>query len=483
MKHSINDRYVLGSTLLIGVLASCVQGQDSLTREAASDSLRRAVAFFRNEVSSEGGYLWRYSSDLSRQEGEGSATPSTAWVQPPGTPSVGAAFLFAHECTGDEYYLEAARETARALVRGQLESGGWDYRIEFAAAARKKYRYRADEDRPDASNTTTLDDDTTQSALRFLMRVDQALDFKDEQIHGCIEYAWTRLIKAQYPNGAWPQRFSQPPIPEQHPVHRASFPDSWSRTYSGQNYRGHYTFNDNSIADMIETLMRAAETYNKPQYRQAAEKAGDFILLAQMPKPQPAWAQQYNAEMHPAWARRFEPPAVTGGESQGIIRVLMQLYRRTGRKKYLAPIPAALEYLEQSRLPNGQLARFYELKTNRPLYFTKQYELTYSDADMPTHYGFKVGSNLDALGKEYRQLLRTKPADLRSERQRSNFRMSRGLAEDARTVVRDLDERGAWIDKGSLRSYGDDDPTTHLIDSRTFVRNVGVLSRFIAASQ
>ena len=38
-----------------------------------------------------------------------------------------------------------------------------------------------------------------------------------------------------------------------------------------------------------------------------AERAGDFILAAQMPEPQPAWAQQYDAAMHPAWARKFEP--------------------------------------------------------------------------------------------------------------------------------------------------------------------------------
>ena len=52
----------------------------------------------------------------------------------------------------------------------------------------------------------------------------------------------------------------------------------------------------------------------------AARRGGDFILLAQMPEPQPAWAQQYNARMEPAWARRFEPASITGGESVGACR-------------------------------------------------------------------------------------------------------------------------------------------------------------------
>ena len=51
-----------------------------------------------------------------------------------------------------------------------------------------------------------------------------------------------------------------------------------------------------------------------------------FLLLAQLPEPQPGWAQQYNIEMEPEWARKFEPPAVTGGESQKVIATLLTLF-------------------------------------------------------------------------------------------------------------------------------------------------------------
>ncbi|MBC8356708.1 MAG: pectic acid lyase, partial [Planctomycetes bacterium] len=366
---------------------------------------------------------------------------------------------------------------------GQLRSGGWDYRIEFDPKARLKYAYRVDGGSAEARNVTTLDDNTTQSALRYLMRVDRALGFKDARVHETCEYALSSLLKSQYPNGAWAQRFSEPPDPSQYPVIKANYPDTWPREYPKEDYRSYYTFNDNSIADTIATMFEAESIYGESNYGDAARRAGDFILLSQMPEPQPAWAQQYNAKMQPAWARRFEPASVTGGESQGVLRILLSIYRETGDKKYLAPIPTAVKYLRDSQLPDGRLARFYELKTNRPLYFTTKYELTYEDDDLPTHYGFKIGSKLDSIEAEYARLLKTDPTELAPRESMPTYKMSGSLAKQATQVIEALDKRGAWVESGALNSYGDDDPTIRVIDTRTFVKNVETLSKFIAAAE
>jgi len=453
-----------------------------LSKDDASAALRKAVEFFRTQVATHGGYLWQYSADLTKREGEGKADVLTAWVQPPGTPTVGSAYLRVFEDTGDTYYLEAARETAYALVNGQLASGGWAYRIDFSPDRRRKYAYRAAPGNKGGQNVSTLDDDTTQSALRYLMQVDEALSFKDEAIHEAVTYGLERLLAAQYPNGAWPQRFTGPPDPEKYPVKKASYPATWSRTYPKKDYKGHYTFNDNTIADTITTMFDATAVYGDDRFRAAAEKAGDFILLAQMPDPQPGWAQQYDADMHPAWARRFEPPAVTGGESHGVIRTLIAVYRETGKRKYLEPIPRALEYFRQSQLPGGKLARFYELETNTPLYFTKQYELTYSSDDMPTHYGFITSSWVDGAQGAYDEVKNADPAALKPSRSKETPVMSPGLADRARAAVDALDERGAWVEDGPLKYQGEGDTTSRVIDCRTFVRNVTTLGTFIAAS-
>ena len=54
------------------------------------------------------------------------------------------------------------------------------------------------------------------------------------------------------------------------------------------------------------------------------------------------------------------------------------------------------------------------------------------------------------------------------------------VADDvARRVVDSLDQRGAWVEQGGLR-YHDKDATDQIIDCRTFITNVDLLSQFIA---
>src|SRR3954468_6707868 len=125
-------------------IATSLDAQDGPTRDEAGAALKTAVTFFREKASAEGGYLWRYSEDLSLREGEEKATATMAWLQPPGTPAVGETYLAAYERTKERFLLDAAIETVRALVKGQLHSGGWAEFIEIDPQQRKTYAYRVD---------------------------------------------------------------------------------------------------------------------------------------------------------------------------------------------------------------------------------------------------------------------------------------------------------------------------------------------------
>lgn len=447
------------------------------------DALYRAVHFFRTKVAVNGSYLWRYSADLTERWGEGRATATQGWVQPPGTPAVGLAILRAYEATGDRFYLDAAIETAHALTETQLASGGWDYRIDFDPKERRRWFYRSDveageHDPKKRRNISVYDDDNTQSALRFLMRMDVTLKGSDKEIRKAVDYGLAKLLEAQYPNGAWGQIYDgNPPDPKQFPVLPARYPESWSRTHPGRNYDYHrfYTLNDNVMLNNIRTLLDAYQFYGKQAYLDGAKKGGDFLILAQMPDPQPAWAQQYDFQMRPAWARRFEPPAITAGESVGAIRALMELFLVTGDERYWRPIPKAVAWLQRSRLPDGQWARFYELQTNRPLYFNRRYELVYTDDDLPLHYAFKGEFGITSLIREVEQLQQEGREKFLARRYRPltpNELRERlqALEPEARRILATQDAEGRWIEDGEIRS-------------RTFIRYVETLADYLATLQ
>lgn len=452
---------------------------DSLDKAEATLRLHQVVAFYRTQVGYEGAYLWRYSADLTKQEGEGQASKTSGWTEPPGSPSVGEAYLKAWRLSGDGLCLEAATEVAHALVRAQLKSGGWSSHFDLGEAGRKQYAYRVDGDQSGKNNDTTFDDNKSQSALTLLMHIDEALKFENAEIHDAVNYALERMLAAQYPNGAWPQQFAATPDHSQFSVRKASYPKTWSRTYSKKDYRGYYTLNDNNMSHIIDMLLEAHRIYGRADCYRAAEKTGGFFLLAQMPEPQPGWAQQYDLNMHPAWARKFEPASITGGESQSVMRALLNLYRFTGDEKFIEPLPRALAYYQKSKLPDGRLARFYELRENRPLYFTKDYKLTYSDADMPTHYGFKVSSKLDAIQREYDRVRETPRDKLKPVHRRATpTKMSSKLASRTRKVIESLDSRGAWVEKGSMQTH---QSVRQIIQMRTFIENIEVLAEFVGA--
>jgi hypothetical protein len=154
------------------------------------------------------------------------------------------------------------------------------------------------------------------------------------------------------------------------------------------------------------------------------------------------------------------------------------LYLFTGNKKYLEPIPKATAYLERSRRSDGKLARFYELRTNKPLYFTKDYELTYSDADMPTHYAFVIDFKpvrIDHLLKQD-EAARLKQFEVLRNNYR-NLSLPRSNAKDVATVIAAIDQRGAWVTQGVLKSAKSNEKIP-VIDNTVFVKNVNILLGF-----
>jgi PelA/Pel-15E family pectate lyase len=454
-----------------------VSAQDDALRGQASAAMRKAAEYYHGEIAVHGGYVYYYSLDLQRRLGEGVATAEQIWVQPPGTPTVGLAYLRAYEATGDKFYLDAATDTAEALIYGQLQSGGWTNSIDFnPQGAVALYRNGKGKGR----NYSTLDDGISQGAIRLLMHADRAHEFKHEPIHEAAHYALDALLAAQFPNGAFPQVWTGPVAAQ--PIVKASFPDyDWRTENRIKEYWNMYTLNDGLAGTVLATLADAHAIYKDGKYVQAIKRLGDFLILAQLPEPQPAWSQQYDYQMRPIWARKFEPAAVTGGESQDVLETLIEIHRLTGDKKYLEPIPRAIAYLKQSLLSDGRLARYYELETNKPLYMFRRgdvYSLTYDDSNLPSHYGWKIASRLDAFEREYAAAAKGETT--------AKAASADDLEEQARDLASSLDEQGRWI-----TTYRDQPlvgqpkfrPGDQYLGSADFSRNLETLSEYLKSTR
>ena len=463
----------------LALLPSFILAADLPDPAVITAAMKKAVVYAHTHLAREGGYASSYDKDGKIGEVEHGKSPTIISIQPPGTTTMGLAMLKAYQATGDDVFLTAAKDAAKALLKCQLASGGWDSDFDFDPEKAKNYYLRSaleagDKEPGKRRNSTTLDDNKTQSALLFLLEMVHEPACKDDaELKRCTKFAVDALLAAQAPIGAWPQQFSGP-ADATAPILKASYPAEWSRTFPAVKYTGFYTLNDDNLQQIAKVLFRAYELEKDERYLAALKKLGEFFILAQMPEPQPVWAQQYDLDMHPVWARKFEPPSVTGNESLGAMETLYELWVLTGDDKYLKPLPAAFAWFERSKLSDGQHARFYELQTNKPLYFVKDtYVLTYDDSNVPTHYGFKVDpmskvqklkENLDKPLEEMRRkrLGPTTPKEWASR--------AKGAADKARKAADSLDSEGRWL-------KGDE------IDGAEFTKNLMAMAYYVEAAK
>lgn len=445
-------------------------------------AMKKAANYFRRDVAFAGGYAWRWPTDLSIAHGENRSSPTLIMMQPPGTPAVGLAMLNAWKATGDKLFLQAAKEAAQSLIWCQLASGGWDSDFDFDPRKASRYHFRRDIEAGDTERghrhgDSTLDDEKTQSALHFLLELahDDACK-EDAALKTALKFGLDGLLAAQAPNGGWGQHYDGPIDPAT-PVVKAKLPAEWPHIWPNVDYTRFYTLNDGNLLAVMRLLLRAHELDKDDRYLAAAKKLGDFLLLAQLPEPQPAWAQQYNEEMIPVWARKFEPPAVSSIESASAINALIDLWLANGDDKWIKTLPPAIAWLEKAKLPDGHWARFYELNTNMPLYCkAKTYEVTFDDSDLPTHYGFKIktefAEELDQIKKRL-ALSRDEWIAKKGAATEPKKWMSRAKGVSAKVVaaLQSADKKtGIWL--------ADD-----MIDAHDFVRNLNAMSSYIESSK
>jgi len=357
-------------------------------------------------------------------------------------------FLRAWRVTKNKAFLKAAEEAAHALIKGQNELGGWEHKIYF--------------DRP-TGNVVSFDDNQTQSAISFLMALDQETD--QPVLTEAIKKALDMMLQSQLDNGGWPHQYP------------------WRG-----NYHDFATFNDQGINDCIRVMIEADTYYKDEAYTKSLHKVARFLMISQLPPPQPGWAQQYNEYLQPAWARTFEPPSVCPSASVHNINSLIDLYLHTGRGVYLEPIPDALRWLKASRLPNGKWGRFLEIGTNKPLYYDRGRirvdSLSQLSLERRTGYGYETDIKKALDAAEVRYLTVTGQA--REFQEPSPASMLKEMVGEVQEIINSQDKQGRWIvyqDKFRKGTPGYDWNGEYRVEDRVssalFNKNVEVLCRFL----
>ena len=286
-----------------------------------------------------------------------------------------------------------ALRIADNLLAYQYSSGGWPKNAAMekpltgedraALAARDETKLRSD-------SAPTIDNGATTSQIRFLAAVFDAAGH--ERHRGAALRGIDYLLKAQYPNGGWPQFF---------PLRKG--------------YYSHITFNDDATLHVLEILQDVASGekpyafVDEPRRIRAADalKRGiDCILRCQVviDGRRTAWAAQHDENtLAPAPARKFEPACFASHESAGLVRFLMSLENPS--PEIVASVQGAVAWFERTKItglrferiatPEGRdgivtpdpaadpiWARFYELATERPIFIGRDEVVHYSLAEI-----------------------------------------------------------------------------------------------------
>ena len=505
-------------TLTISVF--CQKNARKGEKEEITAAMKRATQFMLDSVGYHGAFLWEYSFEQKRYWGEIEARRTMGWTQGDGgTPAMGDILLDAYHATGDEFYYESACQVANALVRAQLECGGWNYCFDMAGEASlinwyesvSQYKWPAQEFMHYYGNAT-FDDMASVRCCDYILRL--YLEKNEPRYKISLDKAIDFVLKSQYPNGGWPQRF---PLSYEHPY--MGFPD----------YSSFITLNDGAMAGIIDFLIKCYTTLGERRLLDPIYRGMHCIQLLQYESPIAGWGLQYTPiDLKLATGRPFEPAALASNGTKDGIEMLLRFYRLTGDKRFLEKVPAAFDFLEKIKLDDQTIKlsgknlnpgdilcpTFIDPQTLEPFFMKRVGESLMSGgyAKSDIKLGMQQGYSsvrvipINRLKMEYESLLKTPEVKLKAASPLTS--VSTGVANkyvmangkkvngvDALATARSLNGKGYWPSplnvkktalkinmnpsrpKGLVEQAVEPIPTG--ITTETFIKNVSELVNYL----
>lgn len=263
---------------------------------------------------------------------------------------------------------EEAKSVANSVIQYQSPQGGWPKSTDLA----KPPSSPDDIPPPGGARANSLDNDATTVPMQFLARLAHVTGdtrCKDSFLKG-VDY----LLAAQYPNGGWPQFW---------PLRKG--------------YYSHITFNDGAMIRVMHLLRDVADGetpygfVDETRRRKAAAAVAlgiECILKCQVVVDgvPTVWCAQHDAKtLAPAQARSYEHPSLSGSESAGVLTFLMSVDEPT--PEMIRAVKAGVEWFNSVKIEGYRYkrsetqraltqdpqaaplwARFYAIKSNRPIF-------------------------------------------------------------------------------------------------------------------
>jgi PelA/Pel-15E family pectate lyase len=277
---------------------------------------------------------------------------------------------------GDAWFAGTeAEQLADAVLSYQTPTGGWSKHTGYSRGLRLPGMQWTSQNEPGQKPhyVATFDNGSTTAEMYFLANMWHAT--KREDCKAGFIKGLKFILAAQYPNGGWPQVY---------PLEG--------------DYHDDITFNDDAMTHVLELLQGIKN--NEPEFaflndslrQQAVEALAAGILCVLKIQivqngAKTAWCSQYDAlTLQPASARKMEPATLSGLESAQLLKFLMTITNPA--PEIVAGIESGLKWLEAVKITgmartnvNGKTsyepnaastevywARFYDLKTNKPLF-------------------------------------------------------------------------------------------------------------------
>lgn len=277
-------------------------------------------------------------------------------------------------------------EIANNILSWQAEEGGWPKDVDT-----QKTAYADDIKKLHA----TFDNGSTVNEMRFLAKA--FAETGDARYRQAFLRGFDYILKSQYQSGGWPQ--------------------TWP---TKKDYTRHITFNDNTMVNVMLVLRdysnlpdeRFIDKKRQEAGRDAFARGIDCILKCQVKVngKLTVWCAQHDEnDYSPQPGRSFELVSLSGGESAGILKLLMSIKAPSPAVK--EAIEGGVRWLEEAKINGirevtvegdkriiedanapGMWARFYEIGTNKPIFAgrdgVKKFKLPEIDAERRNGYAW-----------------------------------------------------------------------------------------------